>query len=100
MACNSAMHEPRHDQLVVEDLGLDDVGDPAVDHDAGVEHEGLQPFDFLGELDVGNDEAEIVVRLHQQADADVAQHHAQRQVDRRHDRPCKIGCGASASPTT
>ena len=34
--------ELRHDQLVVDDAGLDDVGDPPVDDDAGVEHVGLE----------------------------------------------------------
>ena len=71
-------HELRHDQLVVDDARFDDVGDPAVDHHARVEHVRLEPFHFLGELDVGNDEAEVVLRLQQHADAGVAQHHAPR----------------------
>src|SRR5439155_9675429 len=93
-------HESRHDELVVEDVRLDQVGDAAVDHHAGVEDVGLEALHFLREFDVGNDEAEIVLRLNEDADADVAEDHAEekrrRQPDasgpavagewRRHDR--------------
>ena len=94
-------HELRHDQLVVEHLGLDDVGDPAVDHHAGVEHVRLEPFDFLGELDVGNDEAEVVLGLQQQADAGVAQHHAQHELQPIGDAAtCRAARRSSASRNT
>ena len=62
-------HELRHDELVVDHARFDDVGDAAVDHDARIEHVRLEPLHFLGELDVRNDEAEVVLGLQQHADA-------------------------------
>ena len=54
-------------------FGLDDVGNPPVDHGAGVDDVRPPPLDLLGELDVGDDEAEVVSGLHQEADAGVAE---------------------------
>ena len=80
MPCNSPMTNLGMMSCPSKTSRLHHVGDPPVDHHAGVENAGLQPLDFLGELDVGNDEAEVVLGLHQQADADVAQHKSQHQL--------------------
>ena len=42
----------------------------------------MRPFDFLGELDVGNDEAEIVLGLQQDADAGVADDRGQGEAEK------------------
>ena len=73
-------HELGHDQLLVEQMGFDHVGDPAVDDHARVEDARAAPLHLLGELDVGDDEAEVVLGLHQEADAGVAEHHGQQQL--------------------
>ncbi len=87
-------------------VGLDHVGDPAVDDHAGVEDVGPAALDLLGELDVGDDEAEVVLRLHQQADAGVAEDGGARSCARwqriASARPggCRGNSGVIASPTT
>ena len=72
MLCSSWSTNLRDDHGLVDHAGLGDVGDPAVDDDRGVEHQGPRSLDLLGELDVGDDEAEIVLGLEQRGDADVA----------------------------
>jgi hypothetical protein len=72
--------ELRHDELIVDDAGLDDVGDAAVDHHARVEDVGLEAFDFLRELDVRDDEAEVVLGLQKDADARIADDGGQRDL--------------------
>ena len=89
-----------HDQLPVENVRLHHVGDPPVDHHAGVEDARLQPLDFLGELDVGNDEAEVVLGLHQQADADVADAPSPSPTARDRGTCRCIGSGVRARPRT
>ncbi len=69
--------EPGDDKLLVDDAGFGDVGDAAVDDDGGVEHERSGPLDLLGELDVGDDEAEVVLGLEQRRDADEADEYVQ-----------------------
>ena len=64
-ALQLGQHEPRHDELIVEYVRLDQIGDPPVDHDARIEDIRLEPFDFLREFDIGNDETKIVLRLDQ-----------------------------------
>ena len=57
---------------LVDHPRLGHVGDPAVDHHRGVQHQRPRALDFLGELHVGDDEPEIILRLEQGRDADVA----------------------------
>ena len=88
-------HELGNHQLAVEDAGIDDVGDAAVDDHAGIEDRGPRALDFAGELDVRNHEAEVVLGLDQQADADVTKDDAQRQLNpaliKRHLDPAAFG---------
>ena len=74
-------HELGNHQLAVDDLGVDDVGDAAVDDDAGVEDARPGAFDLAGEFHVGDDEAEVVLGLQEQADAGIAEHQPQDQLD-------------------
>ncbi len=63
----------RDNHLLRDQPGLGKVGDPAVNNHAGIKHKRTVPFDLTLKFDVGNDEAEIVLRLDQRADADVGE---------------------------
>ena len=77
-----AEHKARHDDDALDKIGLDQVGDPAVDDDAGVEHEEVLRPILRRETDVGNDEREILlVAAHREDDADVAEAEEQTQPD-------------------
>jgi hypothetical protein len=71
--------ERGHDEPRLEDSGLGQVGDPAVDDARGVEHVGPEATDIAGELDERDQEAEVVPRLQEQTRADVAEHGAEDQ---------------------
>src|SRR5207248_4023690 len=73
--------ESRHDELAFEYAGRCDVGDSAVDQDAGVQQDRARALALLGKFDVRDDEAEIVLGLQDEADRQVAADHAQHQVD-------------------
>ena len=74
-------HEAGDDHRLVDHAGLGNVGDPAVDHDRGVEHERTRPFDLFREFHVGDDEPKVILGLQQRRDADVADedHHEARE---------------------
>ena len=74
--------ESRQDQLIVKHSGRDEVGDPAIDDDAGVEDQGLEPFDLPNELDVRNQEPKIVLRLQQNTGTHVDQDQPCDQLNR------------------
>jgi len=71
--------EPGHDELIVEDVGFHQVGNAAVNNHAGIQNVRFKPFDLLGKLHVRNDEAKVIFRLQKEADAGVAEDHAQNQ---------------------
>ena len=56
-------HEARNDELLVDDPGLGDVGDAAVDDHRRIEHERACSLDLFGKLDVRDDEAKVVLGL-------------------------------------
>ena len=62
-------HEARHDQLGVDEPRITDIGNPAVDDDAGVQDQRPAALDLLGKFDVGDDEAKLVLGLQQRRDA-------------------------------
>ena len=70
-------------ELTVQNAGLGQVGDPTVDNDARIQHVWPNSLDFLGEFHVGNDEAKVIFRLQQHADADVTQRNRQQQFNDR-----------------
>lgn len=75
-----------HDERGDDDWGLDDpdvgdVGDAGVYEDGGIQEEGLGAADLLCELDVGDDEAEIVLRVEDGGDAEVCQADADEDLD-------------------
>lgn len=66
--------EAGDDDDAFEEIGFDEVGDAAIDDDAGVEQEEVVGFVLFGEADVGDDEGEIfLVAAHGQDDADVTE---------------------------
>ena len=72
--------EPGDDQGRIDDLRLHNVGDPPVDHDARIENQRLDPFHVGLELNEGDDEPEIVLRLKEETDPEVTEkneHHGQ-----------------------
>ena len=74
ICCSSLQHEPRHDDEALEEIGLDQVGDAAIDDDAGIEQQEVVRLVLRREADVGDDEREILfVAAHGQDDADVAE---------------------------
>jgi hypothetical protein len=61
------------------------VDDAAVDERAGVEHELARPLRLLLELDVGDDEADVVLRAQDEHRAQVAEDQRDGHADRVHD---------------
>src|SRR5262249_34651049 len=67
-------HKARHDQLGVDNPRITNIGNPAIDDDTRVQHQRPGPFNLFGELDIRNNEAELLFRLHRQRHAEVAKH--------------------------
>ena len=53
MACNS-LKAKGHDQLVVKHTGIDQISDSSINHDAGIQNQRLETFDFAHKFHVGN----------------------------------------------
>ena len=84
-------HERRDHEPALEQARLGEVGDPSVDDRGGIEDVGAEPTDVPGELDVGNEEAEVVAGLEEQARAEVAQNGAEDDGQPRPDRAVAVG---------
>jgi len=54
-------HEARHDQRGVDNPGITNIGNPAVDNDARIENERLGALKLLGKFDIGDKEAKIAL---------------------------------------
>ncbi len=78
--------EARDDQAAFEDAGFGDIQNPAVDDDGGVDEERAGAAGFALEFDVGDDEAEVVFGLHDEADGEVAAGHADEEIGELDDR--------------
>lgn len=75
-----------NDEVGDDHRGLDkpcacDVGDSAIDEGGGVEEDGADATDLLGEFDVRNDEAEVVLGLQDRDNAQIAQADADDDLD-------------------
>ena len=75
-------NKARHDQLGVDNPRITNIGNPAVDNYAGVEHEWAAAFNLFGEFDIGNDEAEFVLRLQQGRNREIAANDGDQQAQR------------------
>src|SRR6056297_1755957 len=62
-----------NDQLIVKDAGVHQIFNPAVNHDAGVEHQRLEAFHLAYKFDVRDQEPEVVFGLQQKTGADVTE---------------------------
>ena len=89
-------HELRHEERRVEEAGVAELVDAAVDEHRGVEDERQHAAGLPRELDVGDDEAEVVLgrehHRHAQVAEDDADHRlGELQVDRRR-TPLEFPC--------
>ena len=64
--------ELRDDDPLFEEAVAGDVGNAAVDQDARIQQDWPRALGLLGEFDVRNDEAKIILRLQHEADREVA----------------------------
>ena len=75
-------HEPRDDNQALEEIRLDEVGDAAVNDDAGVQQQQILGLVLRREPHVGNNERKILlVAAHGQDDADVTEAQEEAQAD-------------------
>ena len=75
--------EAGDDDDAFEEVRLDEVGDAAVNDDAGIEQEEIVRFVLFCEADVGNDKREIFfVAAHGQDDADVTEAQEKAEADK------------------
>ena len=67
-------HEPRHDERGLEEAGLADGGQAAVDEDVGVDQQALLLDAFLAKTDVRDEQGEfLAVRAQRERDAEKAE---------------------------
>src|SRR5207253_878024 len=64
--------EPGHDQLGIDDSRITDIGNSPVNDHTGIENQRLGPLELLGEFDIGDDEAKLVLGLQEGRDDHVA----------------------------
>jgi hypothetical protein len=88
-------HKLRHDHRALDDSRLGDVRDAPVNQHARVEQERPRALSLLAKLDVRDHESEIVLRLHDEADREIARDRAQQQVDVAHDRELRLVADAA-----
>ena len=92
-------HELRHDERAVDESGLADVGDAAVDDDAGVEN-SVSPLRLRARPEQADEllGLEPLARLRAEHEADVRQHQQNRALWRKTTRGSAVFAQKSASP--
>src|SRR5262249_6230012 len=72
-------HKARHDQLGVDNPRITNIGNPAIDDDTRVQDQRPRPLNLFGKLDIRNNEAELLLGLHQHRHADVTEQQGHKQ---------------------
>lgn len=74
-------HEAGDDDGGLQDVGVGEIDEAAVDEGGAVEEHGAGAAELLAELDVGDDEAEVVLGLEDGGDAEVAEGDSDQDLD-------------------
>ncbi|OPZ95664.1 MAG: hypothetical protein BWY71_02165 [Planctomycetes bacterium ADurb.Bin412] len=74
-------NEAGNDYRGIDDFGHGDIGNPAVNDDRGVQKERTDALDLFGKFDIGDDEAEIVLGLHDEDNGQITAEDIEGELD-------------------
>ncbi len=87
-------YELRHDEAGIEETRVHDVDNASVDEHACVNHDRAAAAGIAAELDIGDDEAEVVLGLEDETHCEVTTYGSDEQVEKAGER--KVGGRALA----